>query len=92
MRNEFLASVAHDLTNPLTSIQGFAALAQRLTDRGDAMPLDRLRVSLRTIERRFTGTGIGLFSVRQIVDLHGETVTIESTEGRGSTFTVALPL
>jgi signal transduction histidine kinase len=41
---------------------------------------------------RFDGTGIGLASVRQIVEQHGGSVGVESREGGGSTFTVELPL
>jgi PAS domain S-box-containing protein len=41
---------------------------------------------------RFAGTGIGLSGARQIVEQHGGTIAAESEEGRGSTFTVSLPL
>ncbi len=42
--------------------------------------------------RQITGMGIGLFVVRELVELHGGTVAVASTEGKGSTFTLNLPL
>jgi signal transduction histidine kinase len=41
---------------------------------------------------RVQGTGIGLSIVSEIVALHGGVVEVDSAEGRGSTFTVRLPL
>jgi signal transduction histidine kinase len=41
---------------------------------------------------RVSGAGIGLTSARQIVEQHGGSITVASTEGVGSTFTVRLPL
>jgi signal transduction histidine kinase len=38
------------------------------------------------------GTGIGLAGVRQIVEQHGGSVSVESHEGHGATFVVRLPL
>ncbi|MFZ0925829.1 MAG: PAS domain S-box protein [Halobacteriota archaeon] len=37
------------------------------------------------------GTGLGLAVVKRVVDAHSGTVTFESSEGKGTTFTVTLP-
>jgi signal transduction histidine kinase len=41
--------------------------------------------------RSHEGSGIGLSLVRELVKLHGGTVRVDSTPGRGSTFTVCIP-
>jgi len=38
------------------------------------------------------GTGIGLSVVKQLVELHGGAVSVRSTKGKGSVFTVRLPI
>jgi PAS domain S-box-containing protein len=41
---------------------------------------------------RSAGTGLGLPAVRRIARAHGGTVDVSSTPGKGSTFTIRLPL
>ncbi|MBT8202373.1 MAG: PAS domain-containing protein [Acidimicrobiia bacterium] len=43
-------------------------------------------------DRESGGTGLGLAIVRNAVDMHGGTVAVESELGRGSTFTIRLPI
>jgi signal transduction histidine kinase len=68
-----------------------------VTDQGVGIPADDLerifeRFQRATNVRSIAGTGIGLSGVRRIVELHGGTITVDSVEGKGSTFTVCLPL
>ena len=40
----------------------------------------------------YEGTGIGLITVKRIIQRHGGQVAVASEEGQGSTFTIRLPL
>jgi len=44
------------------------------------------------LSRHYEGTGLGLAIVHKLTELHGGSVRVESESGKGSRFTVALPL
>jgi signal transduction histidine kinase len=81
----------------LAAENGLAAI--RVRDRGVGIPLgDRGRIFDKFVRGEAAatlgvqGTGIGLAVARQIVRRHGGEIRLESEVGRGSTFTVLLPL
>jgi signal transduction histidine kinase len=65
----------------------------QITDHGSGMDQ---KTQARLFEPFFTtkkrGTGLGLSIVRQILDLHGGQIEVESKPGQGTTFRIELPL
>eukprot|EP00198_Chlamydomonas_reinhardtii_P009452 XP_001698789.1 chlamyopsin-6 [Chlamydomonas reinhardtii] len=45
-----------------------------------------------SVTRKYGGTGLGLNIVKQLVEAHEGTIEVASVEGRGTTFTVELPV
>jgi len=73
-------------------------VAFSITDSGPGIAREeQLRIFERFVQldssytRRYRGTGLGLSIVKELTDLLGGTVSVESEVGHGSTFTVVLP-
>jgi DNA-binding response OmpR family regulator len=71
----------------------------RVRDTGRGIPVeeldkvfDRFYQASNTGDTGDVGTGIGLALTKELVELHGGSIQVESEEGWGSTFTVRLPL
>ena len=80
------------------NVRGRNALL-RVEDNGVGIPkedqahiFDRFYRVDKARSRETGGTGLGLSIVKQLVTLHGGDIRVESAPGRGSTFTVELPL
>jgi len=48
--------------------------------------------SYQAISRKVGGTGLGTKIVKDVVDAHGGTITVESTEGKGTAFHITLSI
>lgn len=85
-----------DLCRQRDAAGEWAVLA--IEDRGFGIPESDLPAVFERFHRganvrgRIGGSGIGLAGARQIVEEHGGSLTVESRESVGSTFTVRLPL
>ena len=83
------------ITVAVRSGDGLARIA--VTDAGPGIPKPDQDKIFQRFERgaaseRAGSYGLGLWIVRELVRLHGGTVSVESEPGQGATFTIALPL
>ena len=66
----------------------------RVVDTGSGMPAD-VRDHLftnRLVSSKTGGTGLGTKIVKDVVDMHGGCITVESEPGHGTTFDIRLPV
>jgi PAS domain S-box-containing protein len=79
--------------------QGARWLRLDVRDTGMGIPADRVQKLFQSFSqldasttRQFGGTGLGLAISRRLAEQMGGTLTVASEPGRGSTFTVAIPV
>ncbi|MCP4655787.1 MAG: response regulator, partial [bacterium] len=77
---------------------GDGQLEVRVTDTGIGIPeqqqariFESFVQADASTERAYRGSGLGLAVTRQLVELHGDRLRVESAPGRGSTFFFTLP-
>jgi signal transduction histidine kinase len=99
-----LATNAHEYSPERASIQVICRVADDavkidVTDNGPGIPpaqiehiFERFVRGDAGLTQRVGGTGLGLAITKSLVELHGGTIAVDSEVGRGSTFTVRLPL
>jgi signal transduction histidine kinase len=62
------------------------------TGRGMSPEVRDSLFSYQAISRKVGGTGLGTKIVKDVVDAHGGTITVESTEGKGTAFHITLSI
>jgi signal transduction histidine kinase len=69
-------------------------LAQiQISDTGKGIPADRLSHLFEPYQSsRPDGTGLGLATVKKIIDAHNGDISVVSEPGKGTCFTISLPL
>ncbi len=82
-----------------TAVESPSCLRLSVSDTGLGIPeelqdkvFDRFFQVNGSNTRAFEGTGIGLALIKELVNLHGGTISLDSADGQGTTFAVVLPL
>lgn len=96
LSNAVKYSPADQLVDFIVHRDGDAAVC-RITDHGCGIPAVDQKRLFQAFHRgsnvqQIPGTGLGLLIVQRCVELHGGEIKFESVEGKGTTFTVTLPL
>ncbi|MDQ3018763.1 MAG: HAMP domain-containing histidine kinase [bacterium] len=86
-----------NITIQLTRSQGMARIA--IKDEGVGIAEEDIKKIFQKFQRLHNpmstevgGTGLGLYWVKKVVEIHGGTVLVTSKVNDGSTFTISLPL
>jgi PAS domain S-box-containing protein len=81
-----------------TAMAANGAFAMAVVDHGIGMAPEEIPIALTPfrqvnagLQRKYEGTGLGLPIAKQLVEMHGGTLIIDSARGAGTTVTVLLP-
>lgn len=85
-------AIDHEGSIFLSTVRRETCLIIHIQDSGCGIPQEYLKSIFDPfVTHKSGGTGLGLAISKQIVETHGGTITVESTPGIGSTFSIRLP-
>jgi signal transduction histidine kinase len=94
-----LQETPHISANHPPNLPATPYLLLAVTDEGRGIPVEKLNIIFDRFQqvdtsdsRQKGGTGLGLSICKNIVERHGGTIWVASTEGQGSTFYFTLPI
>ena len=96
--NLFTNAIKYAPGSPITVVlsKDDDTLVVQLEDKGPGIPQESLPLIFERFYRarseKATGTGLGLFICKQIIDAHRGKIWAESTLGQGTTFFIQLPI
>jgi signal transduction histidine kinase len=79
------------ITGKLASDEKHILVNVKDTGRGMSSEVRDSLFTQNVVSRKSGGTGLGTKIVKDVVDVHGGTICVDSQEGQGTTFTVCLP-
>ena len=90
VRERIKVPLAVKLSTRYTALANFAHRLEEIGTDG-LVVFNRFYQADRSLARQVGGCGLGLSIVKFVVEAHGGSVSVRSTPGEGSTFTVTLP-
>jgi len=81
------------LTVKISPSDDGSSVIYEISDTGGGIPVDNLeKIFEPYFSTKETGTGLGLAIVKKVVDIHNGNIQVESEAGKGTKFTVKLPI
>jgi signal transduction histidine kinase len=80
------------VATPVSVVVKFSDTGLGIPAKDIPMLFDKMRITTPGAKRAGSKTGLGLPICRGVIEAHGGAISVESKEGKGTTFTITFPL